>query len=369
MKLKETVSWLMGTLQGRLFPALEECYKKPLTDQEKQLVKVLEIVRVESHVPKSAENQWLGRKLKEREGIARAFVAKKVFNHKFTSGLINDLKRSPGLRHICGFTSLKAVPSEATFSRAFSEFSKSGLGDKVHKALVEKHLKAEIIGHISRDSTAIEGREKAAKKAKQEKAKKPKKRGRPGKGEVREAVEEKRLERQSKQTAEEAMKELPVVCDVGTKKNSKGYKETWIGYKLHIDVNDCGLPVNAVLTSASVHDSQVAIPMIKETSQRVTYLYDVMDAAYDAGAIHKASRELSHVPVIDKNPRRGEVIPMAPHEKLRYNERSAVERFNSRLKEEFGGRTVMVRGAEKVKLHLMFGVIALFADQLLKLAH
>jgi len=40
---------------------------------------------------------------------------------------------------------------------------------------------------------------------------------------------------------------------------------------------------------------------------------------------------------------------------------------NSRLKEEFGGSTVMVRGAKKVGLHLMFGVIALFADQLLKL--
>ena len=43
------------------------------------------------------------------------------------------------------------------------------------------------------------------------------------------------------------------------------------------------------------------------------------------------------------------------------------ERFNSRLKEEFGGSNVMVRGAQKVGLHLMFGVIALFADQLLKL--
>jgi hypothetical protein len=43
------------------------------------------------------------------------------------------------------------------------------------------------------------------------------------------------------------------------------------------------------------------------------------------------------------------------------------ERFNSRLKEEFGATNVMVRGAAKVKLHLMFGVIALFADQMLKL--
>jgi len=54
-------------------------------------------------------------------------------------------------------------------------------------------------------------------------------------------------------------------------------------------------------------------------------------------------------------------------QKLSYNERSAVERFNSMLKGEFGGETVMVRSYKKVKLHLMFGVIALFVDQLLKL--
>ncbi len=44
---------------------------------------------------------------------------------------------------------------------------------------------------------------------------------------------------------------------------------------------------------------------------------------------------------------------MQPHEKQRFKERSAVERFNGRLKEEFGGNNVMVKGAEKVTLHLM----------------
>jgi len=42
------------------------------------------------------------------------------------------------------------------------------------------------------------------------------------------------------------------------------------------------------------------------------------------------------------------------------NERTAAERANSRLKEDFGGRTVKVRGAKKVTLHLMFGIIALY---------
>lgn len=73
-----------------------------------------------------------------------------------------------------------------------------------------------------------------------------------------------------------------------------------------------------------------------------------------------------HVPIIDKNSRGKEDFPMAPHEAVRYNERTAAERCKSRLKEKFGGRSVMVRGADKVLLHLMFGVLALSADQLLK---
>jgi hypothetical protein len=176
------------------------------------------------------------------------------------------------------------------------------------------------------------------------------------------------LIRQLDQSYQEAIKELPVFCDIGSKNNAKGYKEAWIGYKLHADVNDCGLPMSVVLTSASLHDSQVAIPMIKMTSSRVNYLYDLMDSAYDAGSIYEASRAHGHVPIIDKNSRGKQVIPMAPHESVRYRERSAAERFNSRMKEEFGACNIMVRGAHKVTLHLMFGVLAVFADQLLKLA-
>ncbi len=125
--------------------------------------------------------------------------------------------------------------------------------------------------------------------------------------------------------------------------------------------------MTAVLTSASVHDSQVAIPLMRLTSNKVQYCYDLMDAAYDAEQIWRKSKDLGHVPIIDRNPRRGDPLPMAPHEARRYNEQSVAERFNSRLKEEFGGRNVMMRGAGKVMLHLMFGVISLFADHLLKL--
>jgi hypothetical protein len=367
MKLGQTISWLMGSLQRSLFPHLEECWRTPLTAKEQELVSMLELIQIEKYVPRSACNQDMGRKLKERESIARAFVAKAVYGYPFTRSLIEAVKTTPTLRRICGFERMSDIPSESTFSRAFAEFAKSDLGERVHNTLVENCLKPELIGHVSRDSTAIDGRERPAKKApKQKRA--PRKKGRPAKGEQREPKEQTRLARQREQAAQESLAELPAACDVGTKKNSKGFKATWIGYKLHADVNDCGLPISVALTAASVHDSQVAIPLMKMSSAKVDYLYDVMDAAYDAGAIYEMSKSLGHVPIIDKNPRGNEVVPMAPHEVARYNERSAVERFNSRMKEEFGATNVMVRGAQKVKMHLMFGVLALFADHLIKLA-
>jgi Transposase DDE domain/Transposase domain (DUF772) len=364
MKLREAVSWLMGTLQRNLIPRLEECWERPLTDKEQQLVSILAVLQVEKFVRRPG--QRFGRKPWERQALARAFVGKAVYNHPHTRATIEALRSSPVFRRICGFVGLAEVPSESTFSRAFAEFAEMKLGEKVHQALVEQWVKPELVGHISRDATAIEGREKPRRKSPPPKPA-PRKKGRPRRGEVREARAETRLQRQCRQSAPEALAELPVHCDVGTKKNSKGYKESWIGYKLHADVNDCCLPISAALTAASLHDSQVAIPLMKMTSERVDYLYDLMDAAYDAQPIYDVSRSLGHVPIIDKNGRGREVMPLAPHEAARYRERTVAERFNSRLKEEFGGGRVMVRGAQKVGLHLLFGVIALFADQLLKL--
>jgi hypothetical protein len=365
MKLKEKLSWLIGTLQRQLFPCLEECWERPLTDKEQKLVAILELIQIEKFIGQPLPKRC-GRKLLERRAMARAFVGKAVYNHPTTRATLEALRASPIFRRICGFVRSGDIPSEATFSRAFAEFAERGLGDRVHEALVERCVKPELVGHISRDATAIRGREKPVVKPPVAKTV-PRKRGRPRRGEMREPKPATRLERQCRQSARESLKELPVHCAVGTKKNSQGYKETWRGYKLHADVNDCCLPISVALTAASVHDSQVAIPLMKMTSERVDYLYDLMDAAYDAQPIYKVSRSLGHVPIIDKNSRGNDVIPMAPHEAVRYRERTVAERFNSRLKEEFGAGKVMVRGAEKVRLHLMFGVIALFADQLLKL--
>ena len=137
-------------------------------------------------------------------------------------------------------------------------------------------------------------------------------------------------------------------------------------------VQTCALPICfsllAVITSASVHESQVAIPMAKQTAGKRTVLYEVMDAGYDADQVHAAIRELGHRPIIAIHSRRTSAAPFDPATARRYQVRSAAERGNARLKDEFGCRHVRVRGAKKVHQHVMFGVLALCADVLIKMA-
>ncbi len=174
----------------------------------------------------------------------------------------------------------------------------------------------------------------------------------------------KRLELQGPRTLAENLADLPHACDVGTKCNCKGYKTSWTGYKLHLDTTDGDLPVSAVLTSASVHDSQVAITLAQMSAARVTALYALMDSAYDAPSLHAFCRGLGQVPIIAPHPRSGDALELAPAQAQRFKERSAAECVNSLLKERYSARWVRVRGAAKVRCHLMFGVLALTATTL-----
>ncbi len=103
------------------------------------------------------------------------------------------------------------------------------------------------------------------------------------------------------------------------------------------------------------------------TAGRIVNLYDLADAAYDAKEIREMSARLGHVALIDHNPRRGEKIEFSPAEARRYHERTAVERVNSHLHEEHGGRNVRVRGPAKVAAHLAFGLLVIAAEQMLRM--
>jgi len=381
MALAKTLSQYWLRLQTSLFPWLEEELGE-MTEKEQKLVTTLELIRIERFTALSRSLR--GRSPKERAAVARAFVAKAVYHMPTTRALLDRLACDRKLRRICGWEQKGEIPSESTFSRAFAEFSESQLPACVHRAMISENLSEEIVSHISRDATEIESREKPPKGTKAEvesDEKKPKRKlGRPKKGE--ESIKEPtRLERQQSMTLEEMLSDLPRRCDVGTKTNSKGLKESWRGFQFHLDAADGQIPISCILTSASTHESQVALPLATMTSQRVTNLYDLMDSSYDAPIIREHSRSLGHVPIIDINPRRNtklkeeqkaearrlELLHFELPEDRRYKERTNVERVYARLKDEFGGRMVRVRGWAKVMTHLMFGILALTADQLMRL--
>jgi len=373
-------------IQGSLFPWLRE-EVEPMTELLGRLITILDVIGLQAFVPEPPRGP--GRPPEDRRALARAFVAKVVLGVPTTGALIERLAVDKSLRRIIGWERRAQVPSESTFSRAFAEFAQSDLPDRMHAALIERTIGGRVVGVIARDATEIEAREKPVDKDKKDKndpsppptsAEPQKKRGRPRKDEERPKPEPTRLERQTTQNITQMLADLPTACDVGAKRNSKGYKETWIGYKLHIDVACGQIPVSCVLTSASVHDSQVAIPLMTMTSARVFYLYDLMDAAYDAAAIAAQSKTLGHVPLIDRNFRgqreakaecaeevaRMKLIGLPDPDDALYDFRTMVERVNARLKDEFGGRFVRVRGAVKVKCHLMFGILVLAVDQILR---
>jgi transposase len=381
MTLIGTISQSWLRIQGSLFPWLEEQLGE-LTEKEQKLVTALELIRIERFTVFSRSLR--GRPPKERAAVARAFVAKAVYNMPTTRALLDRLACDKRLRRICGWEQKGGIPSESTFSRAFAEFSESQLLACVHQALISDNLSEDIVSHVSRDSTEIDAREKPEKELKAQAesvvGKMKQKPGRPKKG-AEPVKAPTRLERQKTMTLEEMLADLPRRCDVGTKKNSKGHKETWIGFKFHIDAADGQIPISCILTSASTHDSQVALPLAAMTSQRITNLYDLMDSAYDAPIIREYSKSLGHVSIIDINPRRNanlkeelraeerrlELLHLERPEDRRYKERTNVERVYARLKDEFGGRMIRVRGYAKVMTHLMFGILALTADQLTRL--
>ena len=160
--LRTKISQYWHCIQANLFPWLAE-ELGPLSDKHQQLVTVLEMIRIEEFIPFYC-GALPGRPPADRSSIARAFVAKAVYNLPTTRHLLDRLKVDKILRRICGWEKVNDIAKEWSFSGAFAEFSQTELCQRVHKALIKNYQSERIVGHISRDSTAITAREKTAKK-------------------------------------------------------------------------------------------------------------------------------------------------------------------------------------------------------------
>lgn len=381
MVLRDKLSQIWGNIQYTLFPMQEEEIG-PISEKHKKLISILELVQIEHFITPLYYPRNVGRPPKDRVFLARAFIAKIIFKLEFTNQLRDYLLSDKQLRRICGWESIRQIPSESKFSRVFEEFAQLKIPDCVHASLIKKLYQGEVIGHVTRDSTPIRARENPVKKSKQSLlTKKTKQRGRPKKGEEKEKKLT-RIEKQfhQKMSLEEMLDDLPKRCDFGKKKNADGYPLVWKGYKLHVAVDDHCIPLAAIVSSASLQDNQAAIPLGIKADKVAKNFYDLMDSIYDVKGVLEHSKSLGHVPIVDKKPanaeqkkikqieeKRRRLLNWQPAEDLRYKERRKSERFNALFKDYYGGRLVRYRGHLKASCHLMFGVLTVAASLLLNL--
>jgi hypothetical protein len=342
----------------RLLVCLEDA-AGPSLPSHVRVAMVLEAVRIEEHV--ACVYAGTGRPPACRKSLARAFLCKAVLGIPTTVDLVERLAVDARLRRIVGFC--RALPSEATFSRAFAEFARSGLTDRAHEAAARAHLGEDAFLHAALDASAIPAREALSPAPPKE----PKAKGKPGRKPGGERREPTRQERQEGQAPKAALLELPRACSVGAKVGSKGTLETWRGYKAHADVADGGIPLAFWTTSANLHDSQAAIPLLRLAASRVGGLcYRLMDKAYAGELVLRACQALGQVAIVPtKAPKGGEAVPLDPARRERFRNRTVVERFFSDLKDHHGGRHLFVKGGEKVHAHLMMGVLAIFGLRVL----
>jgi len=372
--------WLkVKNIENSLFPDLQENLGQ-LSTKEQKLIKILDFAEIEKYVCTTSKTN----PPKDRKEIARAFIAKSVYNFQTTRDLIDRLHVDKTLRLLCGWRYSNSIPSESKFSRAFQELSEFNIPQKAHEQFIKEYLSQMTFFYNATDATKIPLREKAVKKEKVEKTRY--KAGRPKKGETREPIKPTILKQQQEMnTVKEMLSLVSRDCGVGIKQNAKGNREVWIGGSLHISVVDGDIPIIAFYSGANVHDSSVALPLIQETSKRVKYMYDLQDAGYDADIIREFSIKHNHKPIIDINPKNSQnlrdKIELQEHEekifkylnqhldldKEHYKQRSMVERVNAYLKDNFGCNKIYYQGDNKVASVLAFGILSICIHQSLKM--
>jgi hypothetical protein len=216
--------WLkVKNLENSLFPELQASLGV-FSSKEEKLVKILDFAEIEQFIYDTHKTNIA----KDRVQMARAFIAKSVYNIQTTRDLIDRLHIDRTLRVLCGWRYSNDIPSEAKFSRVFKEFSEMNLAAKTHDKFISEYLSDIIFHYNASDATKIPLREKAVKQEKPEPKVKYKP-GRPKKGENREPIKPKILQQQKEmKTTKEMLSLVSTECGVGIKQNSKGNREVWI---------------------------------------------------------------------------------------------------------------------------------------------
>lgn len=345
---------LWGGLSQGVFPfMLNEVGE--LTDKNRLFVVVCEST-VKPEEFEYARWKGIGRPPVDHMAVFKALLFKAVHDIPTTKELVERLKLEPQSRRLCGWLWPEDVPCESKFSEVNAEFAERGFTEKWFDDYVKTFIGPDGRKSVCYDSAPVPVRAKAANKKR-------------AVGELEPDQPEAggRLEWQAWQDADTALAELPQNCDWGTKRDAHGKPKHWKGGKVHAAVTDDGIPVAVAYTSASTHDSQAFIPLMKKASDRVPHVHDLADAAYDSGTICASSVMEGNVPVIDSNRRKADEAPkMTVAERKAYKDRGNDERFFAHLIDAHGGRHVRVREPRKVWQHLMYGVLVIAVEQTMR---
>ena len=345
---------LWGSLAQGLFPFMMN-EVGDLTEKNKLFVTVCEAV-VKPEDFEYAKRKDTGRPPVDRMAVFKAFLFKAVHDVPSTKELIERLKLEPQSRRLCGWLWPENVPCESSFSEVNGEFTERGFSEKWFDDYVKEFIGSDGRKSVSYDSAPVPVRAHASNRKRMLAELDP---DQPEPGS--------RIEWQADQDADIAMAELPQDCDWGAKRDAHGKPKHWKGGKIHAAVTDDGIPVAVAYTSASLHDSQAMIPLMKKASERVAHVYDLADAAYDSATIRRSVIEEGNTPVIDYNRRKAEDAPrMTADEQDVYKARGNDERFFAHLIDAHGGRHVRVRDPKKVWQHLMYGVLVIAVEQTMR---
>lgn len=282
----------------------------------------------------------------------------KLFYHQRTmKDTLLLLEEHMNLQDILG---LKQVPSEASMSRLSRKVEQIVPIKTIHTRLIHTYrqgMTGRVVGHLSIDSTTIEAREKPYRKKKEAQEKPeapPRKRGRKAKGSPEEkeyleriVKEEEARRHYLKESPEKSISALEKRCSLTAKQNSKGKRQWFIGYKAHIAADDFGVPISFAVTGACVHDSKVAVPLLKMAKEKTEFFYILLDKGYISPAVNDYADMIERKVIIDRKGYKGvSPIPLEPAYAERYKARTTVERTNSELKDGFLPDKIYKRGAQ-----------------------
>lgn len=371
-------------------------------DSSDRLPLFFAVLDLQPYASKLRKQSPQGAKPMNREAILRALLAAPLEGISTFTRLHERLARDIRFRYQCGFRIDEAAPSVSTLSRVFSAVVELGLAEKLFIDLVSQCKEASIINgrHLAVDSAAVKSYEKKQPKSKSQET------GNANWGAKYDTFGNKLAWFGYKfHLAVDTASELPVALDVTPANVFDGemaaplleHVVTTHGWKIDFVMMDAGYDQVKNYETVRQYGAQAIIAMNKrgekeppegiasDGTPRCTMGYDMVYWGADGDrlkfrcphAVGKVDCPLGIATCSESN--YGMVVKKritedirrycAPHRgtqnwKLLYNERTAVERCNARLKTNLTANDVHVRGIRKVKTYMFLNAIVLLASAL-----